>query len=86
MAHPANDWKRWAICAADFLELTPSRQARICRECPVQLECLEWALDVEQQLTPADVARLGTVYGAHTAGERAQLLADRSPITREGAA
>lgn len=57
---PANEWLKRARCAdgtyepEDFFSLAESVQKRmkiVCALCPVQPQCLEWALDNELGLS-----------------------------------
>lgn len=55
-------------------EPKPEREAReaeakaICAQCPVRVECLEWALDAEEQFG---------IWGGHSELDRKHILAGR---------
>jgi Transcription factor WhiB len=52
---------------------TPRKHREMCAGCPVQIECLEWALAAEQ---PAGAWE--GMYGGHTASERRKIVKQRS--------
>jgi WhiB family redox-sensing transcriptional regulator len=71
-------WMDDAVCAAEKTDLWfsdhPGDQLaarRACRRCPVQLACLEYALDREQTI------RAWGIWGGLDAEERRQLLRRR---------
>ena len=76
-----DDWRDSAACrqvgpAAFFAEPGPGERSanlqalRICRHCPVQAECLEFALDTDQ--------RWG-VWGGTTEMQRAEMKGRKRP-------
>jgi WhiB family redox-sensing transcriptional regulator len=73
-------WHSLALCAqTDSEAFFPEKGAsakpakRICAECPVQTQCLDWALDRGE--------RYG-IWGGTTHNERRAILAGRSPRRR----
>lgn len=78
------EWQERAACAGEDPELwhpNDSRQAaqakRICKQCPVILECLNWALNTELPST-----REG-IYGGTTPNERQMIYKRRQKRARQ---
>lgn len=79
---PSTSWQAHGLCRAvdssiffppAHFEHKPEREARekqakaICRECPVRIECLDWALQTREPYG---------VWGGYAESERKQMLVD----------
>lgn len=85
-------WHKYARCLGEDPELwfpTPGvssvrknleRAVAICHQCPVRLQCLEWALDIEDR--PNVIGSHG-VFGGLLATERDEIRAERAKARRE---
>lgn len=78
-------WHREAACrdVPDFTELTPQVARPVCHRCPVRMECLADALDVEERTWHGSRAYLGTVRGGLSTYQRMKLLRSRGTSTEE---
>lgn len=52
-------------------EFTQRRAQSVCHNCPIEQECLDWALFIEKDLDTVDV---WGIYGGKTAMQRLELL------------
>jgi WhiB family redox-sensing transcriptional regulator len=85
-AEPPPHWRDFAACVQEdlnlFFPMSTSGQAaerqveaakQVCRACPVQQSCLEWALEVGPEFG---------IFGGSTEAERRILRSRRSPAQR----
>ena len=77
-------WHQEAACrdVPDFTELTPQVARSVCHRCPVVMECLADALEVEERTWHGSRGYLGTIRGGLSVAQRVKLLRSRGNIER----